>query len=535
MPLDEEGAKWSCEPCIRGHRSSKCQHFDRLMMKVPKAGRPLAKCPHPKGTCSCQKLFAFMIRIPKGSTCLCRPVYQVPVDQNDSAPTTPTTSAPTASPAPGKIQKSSRRQMKTAPESIAKALGSIPDFGKQRVQNGSSSHLSPYNPGVRTIQNSLPQSVGVPNPRLTHQILDNSEDLKPQGRSCCSQKPHPSVQTKPQDSNCKKPESPTQNGHSAEPTTDRLSVPFTPSLTATSSFTPISTPQISSWQDLNAAEQNHFYSQFVSHQPPTGPPYLPDYLLHATPKAVALSFPHRDFTDNGLTQAFIPHSLPQHGHDSGYTASENIIGDSPHACSCGDNCQCLGCAAHPFNNTTRQHVQEMGLLVAFDGEDQTMNHMNGYRTPSLHSKQHNAAPLDYPYTNFSHTLHNNTQPLMMHSYGEQASTPGFATTGYSSPPAEYMSEQQLMEPSEYYTLEYPVGLPSGCSDVTGSCQCGNDCSCVGCLTHSGHNGFSLDPVTSEASNLSPICPVTSPDNSGFSMPRAHTLNDISVPSLSPRI
>ena len=55
------------EPCIRGHRSSKCQHFDRLMIKVPKAGRPLMKCPHPKGTCSCQKLYAFMIRIPKGT------------------------------------------------------------------------------------------------------------------------------------------------------------------------------------------------------------------------------------------------------------------------------------------------------------------------------------------------------------------------------------------------------------------------------------------------------------------------------------
>lgn len=54
------------EPCIRGHRSSKCQHFDRLMMKVPKAGRPLARCPHPKGTCSCRKTYAVMVRIPKG-------------------------------------------------------------------------------------------------------------------------------------------------------------------------------------------------------------------------------------------------------------------------------------------------------------------------------------------------------------------------------------------------------------------------------------------------------------------------------------
>jgi len=64
------------EPCIRGHRSSKCQHFDRLMIKVPKAGRPLAKCPHPKGSCSCQKLYAFMVRIPKGG-CMISALCQV--------------------------------------------------------------------------------------------------------------------------------------------------------------------------------------------------------------------------------------------------------------------------------------------------------------------------------------------------------------------------------------------------------------------------------------------------------------------------
>lgn len=55
-----------------------------------------------------------------------------------------------------------------------------------------------------------------------------------------------------------------------------------------------------------------------------------------------------------------------------------------------------------------------------------------------------------------------------------------------------------MVPSEYYTLEYPVGLPSACVDTTGSCQCGNDCTCVGCLTHSGHNGLPLEPAMPES-------------------------------------
>lgn len=54
------------EPCIRGHRSSKCAHYDRLMVSVGKAGRPLSKCPHVEGSCNCKKLGAFMVAIPKG-------------------------------------------------------------------------------------------------------------------------------------------------------------------------------------------------------------------------------------------------------------------------------------------------------------------------------------------------------------------------------------------------------------------------------------------------------------------------------------
>ncbi|KOC17192.1 hypothetical protein AFLA70_357g001301 [Aspergillus flavus AF70] len=538
MPLDEEGAKWSCEPCIRGHRSSKCQHFDRLMMKVPKAGRPLAKCPHPKGTCSCQKTYAFMIRIPKGSTCLCRPVYQVPVDSNESAPPTPTTLPPTASPAPGKIQKSTRRQIKTAPESIAKALDSIPDFGKQQHGNGTSNHISPFmpqNPGLGSMGNSLHQGIAATGTFIPHQALNNGDDSKPPGGSCCSQKSQPPVQTKPQATCCKKPESPIQNGQSAELTTDGSSAPYTPSLNATS-FTPVSTPQIPSWQDFNAAGQNHYYQPFVSHQQSTKQPtYVPNYTLHTSPKAVSMGFPHQDITSSSLTQSFAPQPFPQDTNNSGYMASATLNSDPTHNCSCGDNCQCLGCASHPFNNTTRQHVQEMGLLVAFDGDDRTVDNLNGYQTPSLHGRQHSATQLDYPYTNFSHAFDNSAQHLMMHSYGEQNQTSRILGNGYSSPPAEYLSEQQFMEPSEYYTLEYPVGLPSGCSDVTGSCQCGNDCSCVGCLTHSGHNGLSLGPVTTEASSLSPIAPVTSSDNPGIGVSGIQALDAITVPSTSPML
>lgn len=58
--------KHDSEPCIRGHRSSRCEHFDRFMVQVARPGRPLSTCPHPKNQCNCGKEKVMMIRIPKG-------------------------------------------------------------------------------------------------------------------------------------------------------------------------------------------------------------------------------------------------------------------------------------------------------------------------------------------------------------------------------------------------------------------------------------------------------------------------------------
>ncbi|CAG8949611.1 hypothetical protein HYFRA_00007844 [Hymenoscyphus fraxineus] len=58
MPLIE-GIKYSCQPCIRGHRSSSCNHKDRDLIQVRKPGRPLESCGHRLDTCSCGRLQEF--------------------------------------------------------------------------------------------------------------------------------------------------------------------------------------------------------------------------------------------------------------------------------------------------------------------------------------------------------------------------------------------------------------------------------------------------------------------------------------------
>ncbi|OJJ49934.1 hypothetical protein ASPZODRAFT_89582 [Penicilliopsis zonata CBS 506.65] len=495
MPLDEEGAKWSCEPCIRGHRSSKCQHFDRMMMKVPKAGRPLAKCPHPKGNCSCQKLYAFMVRIPKGSTCLCRPVYQVPSGMSESGFSTPSASAaPGSSPAPsGRIQKPSRRQsnLHVAPENIERALNSLPKVDRHLIKNESLSHIPANN------HSSPKEYSDTSSPRSPPAVFNLQRSLPPveekvsAAGGCCSNKPQPPKLSPKSGSCCGqskakpgiKPSESTIPAHSKPNSTiDVARAP--PSSTHATDY--------SLWQGIGSAGQgphNLSYAQQVN--PFQSPVYMNEYGLSPAPASFLgpLSSEFRQAGGNH-NHGYIDSVQP--GHYQGTDNQPILDADTIHDCSCGDDCQCLGCASHPFNHTTRQHVQEMGFIVTLDGQVEGSLRSNGLQTVSSPFPGENStAVLNNSLPHFDHILNTTPLPDNIAMYSEHFPSSGF-NSSFPSPPAEYASGQQMMEPSEYYTIAYPVGLPSTCSDVTGSCQCGNDCTCLGCLTHSGHSGLTTE-------------------------------------------
>ena len=58
-----------------------------------------------------------------------------------------------------------------------------------------------------------------------------------------------------------------------------------------------------------------------------------------------------------------------------------------------------------------------------------------------------------------------------------------------SPSGSNEEETPTLSPSSFFWNE--MVLP-GCNDATGTCQCGDGCECVGCLTHGGHNGIVLE-------------------------------------------
>ncbi|KAJ6109309.1 hypothetical protein N7486_001543 [Penicillium sp. IBT 16267x] len=444
MPLDEEGNKWSCEPCVRGHRSSKCMHFERVMARVAKAGRPLSKCPHATGNCGCVKIWYVMVRIPIGSGCLCRPLYTVPATPNVSDESTPAVTQ-AASPAPAKVQKSARRQSHRhkAQENIAKALETMPD--NLKLEDGAPKYLA-----------GLPQHQHGLNGNRSPNLNDTPSPppvASSSAQSCCGGKSSASVAPNPL--------TPQQSSQTQPPVLDDVGLPY------------MGYP----WQRPMAPTQPSRVQPFGMQNPPGPQSYVDNYSPNMSSASYLHSMNRLQISDNSMA-SFAASQNPYAPAPATTPGGDNCLD-----CQCGDECQCLGCATHPFNDTTRRHVQEMSDMMSFDGDEPFTDPLRAAWKPHH--------PLHIPQMTFEEFMQ---QPLPVNhrtrqnqnGYEPYSAPNSTMPSGYTSP---VPTGDQLMHTSEYITLEYPVGIPSACSDVTGSCQCGNDCTCFGCLTHSGHNGI----------------------------------------------
>jgi hypothetical protein len=432
-----------------------------------------------------------------------------------------------SSPSSGKVQKSGRRQsnIQATPENIAKALEAMPE--NLKLEDGTSNHLGNL-PSYQSEQDDF-------NDTRSHQAasVPQGSTQAANGSSCCSQKTQPppvAPAASQSNGSCCSGKKAIFNPVADSVANGHRPKPNQPTSWNDMSYMNFSAQQMPSWQNSMASTQETFMPSYGMQNSRAQPFYMNGYAPNVSSTPYSNSM-------NGLGIAppnMTPFTMDQ-STNTAY-ASTTIGGETSHDCSCGDDCQCLGCAAHPFNNTTRQHVQEMGVMMTFDGDDSTPETIaKTYNPPSFPT---NAAttPMNFfmqQTPTMDHGIHQNS----FESYSDPTST---MPSGYSSPlSAGHHFNQQLMHPSEYYTIEYPVGIPSACSDVTGSCQCGNDCSCVGCLTHSGHNGVALeaqipdDPVANPTENgHSSHGPPTM--TAGSHTSRIPVLENVSMPSLSPR-
>jgi hypothetical protein len=422
-----------------------------------------------------------------GSTCLCRPLYQVSAsaaEASQSVASPPPTKS--AAPGPGKIQKHSRRlsNLQATPETIAKGLRLAPEFSVQEMNTRAATVPGiPYADIVYQLSDSIDHVADQNSPPLLTMQGQGLNNLPENIEGYCvrdEQKPVDSVQQR--GSCCGKSIPSMEGGINAQrPKAEHAVSPLYPTTMLHGTFPQygLSTNKLS-WPHLDHHAGGAFYYNLVNQGSD-----VRDATSHssASPSSSSSSnLRNSIFGDNTVTE----HLLTTDAFRYPSIMAPTFCNDPVNGCSCGDDCQCLGCVTHPFNNTTRQHVQQMGYLMSFNEEEKSPQGspplMERLIPTALVNAAENCAMAD-----------NRQHWPTVHSHSRVASTSNIDNPFSPTSPTDYASGQQLMHPSEYYTLEYPVGLPGDCSD--GTCQCGNECGCIGCLVHSEHNGVSLELPT----------------------------------------
>lgn len=220
-----------------------------------------------------------------------------------------------------------------------------------------------------------------------------------------------------------------------------------------------------------------------------------------------------------------------------------------HNCQCGPTCSCFGCAAHPSNATTTEYIRTMFEFMGGSGPGSRLPvnydvpsypHHPGYGAEASYGMGYSVLPQNYQsFSPVQMNLQSNmTMPLGLADTpvnpsgtwthpGPQTSIQetSSAETSYfnsvqtsdamslqvktedavssptiraeDSPEDGKEANTPTLSPSSYVYQQIELQLP-GCTDLTGACQCGDGCACVGCLTHGGHNGVPLNsPPTTE--------------------------------------
>jgi hypothetical protein len=504
----------SSEPCIRGHRSTKCTHAnERLMVPVRKPGRPLSTCPHPPTRgCGCGGVTA---AIPRKQKCGCGSSNSA--DGNDvkvespiidAPPLSPTKSTPTSM-VPGssfRIQKpntkSSARKQSLDPANLerihpnqlnilpafdaavqSKAIAgataihtnggsasTVPNtpvdldfiqlpintaFGTTLVyptfpDHGSAQILTPTGSKPLTFPQASPLSNGLGSP-----VIDTSNAMRASngGGSCCSGgtsglanghhtrtlSAQEAVISIPKQSSC------CSGNKSQEPKPESVMMTMAELQASGIAMSPFQ-PQMGLAQPM-----------FPTFFPQTGifmyPPQYGSHLQPLQPAQWRQAMEGLNYGQPMPANAFMaqaPFAFANPG-----TPSAAPMAVTSHLCNCGSSCQCIGCAAHPYNEATQNYVRSAWNSMLED------SHANG------------AAKVENT-TNGQDEKPNNKSAADESTSPPPPQTPSDTASG--------VSEEQALSASDFFFVTYPFGADP-CLGETASCPCGDDCQCLGCTIH----------------------------------------------------
>lgn len=225
--------------------------------------------------------------------------------------------------------------------------------------------------------------------------------------------------------------------------------------------------------DLKQEPMSNAGTPQISHQmlPQNGMPYNQPFYQPYPPQPTVFTYPATYGSFQNPLQANLWRQNFREGH---YTqmpiaAQGQLPFDAPlipenlntvHTCSCGDGCQCVGCAAHPFNDATQDYVRSAW-------ESMSLEHSNGSSDP---------------YTNGHTNGHTNGNGVTIQpTNGDPVASPNAHTP---SSTASANGDEQSLSANDFFFVNYNFAS-DGCGGDTYSCPCGDDCQCIGCEIHKG--------------------------------------------------
>lgn len=522
------------EPCIRGHRSTKCTHAnERLMVPVRKPGRPLSSCPHPSSRpCSCAAVTA---AIPRKQKCGCGTSDAA---SSESKLEKDALTSLTTPPSPSKFGSAGFRVQKQGVKAGPTRKQSVDIAGLQRMDANQLNILPPYN-GVNPQQMSastgsstpmsemslygsmsmtpsensfgteagmfpvFPYAMGPPMmaPGISripvngqNGILTNgsvkSETATP--KSCCggangttshneaspvatpatAPAPAPAPTPAPVVNGVSEPEAksccsskPSSIAQEKKPVGIMLppGIPF-----------PANGVMMQPFQHPMAMA-NGMYPFYAQPNIFNYPPNYGSYMQPLQPEQWRQLMAAMSFSQPGGNQAFgmagpVPMQQPP--------PTPNGSSWTSHECTCGDTCQCVGCAAHPYNEATQNYVRSAWSSMMDEAHKSHAHtnsngpHMNGHANGVNGAHATNEEVEE----SANGTANGTTTPI---NNGDGTWSPVAPQT--PSEAASGASEEQALSASDFFFVSYPFG--DTCAGETSSCLCGDDCQCIGCTIH----------------------------------------------------
>jgi hypothetical protein len=492
----------SSGPCIRGHRSTKCNHAaDRLMIQVRKPGRPLSACACPPGqTCNCGG--TVKVAIPRKKNCSCetkggnrdegheaavKPEVFTPAPTPSDAPASPTRPRPfrigkgASTPRHGRLKSISPTQLDRidpasvnilrpfnpkpmsmpmngsdiSPQSYCTAPLGL-DFSDLSATGYQQSDVPTYTTTMNTMA-SIPSQIGhvqvmsAPGMLGTQPMGQNGAAVPPTSgsrRSCCAPKPSQAAQAQVQTPAPQPTPTPRKSccGGGSRDINLETNMPMQPAMLSNGGMG----PQFPVEQ-MSGQQQQKYGVPF-----PQGTIYYPPnygtVMDPITPEIWAnlqLQQSFHEQPDGGLPFADSVPITPHAGGNQGPGLS--------HQCGCGPGCSCIGCVSHPFNSQTYQHVSEAVNEAWNYHINQATADGNGH-----YATNGRTLPTPPPNQGQNHELET------MSPQGQQAQTPSDASG---------LSDEQPLLPADYMWVNYP------CHGDAASCLCGDDCACDGCTIH----------------------------------------------------